>query len=332
MVRFRSFLALAFLFLTVTGGARAGDIVIEDAVANIMPAGSGGVFLTIQNQGTGDDSLVGVSSPAAKKTALHTTKMDNGVMKMRPVKAIEVPAGSSTALAHGGSHIMLMGVAKDLKPGDSIDLVLTFEQAGEVPVAVTIEAPGSAKAGAMDRSKKGGAMADMAPLEATVHLISAEGVGEAIGSLTLTSQEDGVLLTPALAGLTPGPHAFHVHKKPNCGPAEKDGQMVAGLAAGGHFDPAAKHKKKEKAGAKDKDTDQSAAGQSHGHKPAGDLPELMVEADGKATRSITITTLKLKQMQGRAIMIHAYGEEPTEADQPKGGGARIACAVVPKAK
>jgi len=170
-----------------------------------------------------------------------------------------------------------------------------------------------------------------------VHLISTEGIGASIGSLTLTPQEDGVLLTPALTGLTPGPHAFHVHKKPNCGPGEKDGEMVAGLAAGGHFDPASKSKKAEKMDDEDKAGEGGAAeGQAghgdheHGRKPAGDLPELMAAADGSATEAIEIASLTFKQLKGRSIMIHAYGEKPADEDQPKGGGARIACGVVPK--
>ena len=84
MLRFCSLLASAVLILALGGAAQAGDIVIEDAVLNLTPSGSGGVFLTIENQGAGGDSLVGVATAAAKKAALHTTTMDNGVMKIRP--------------------------------------------------------------------------------------------------------------------------------------------------------------------------------------------------------------------------------------------------------
>lgn len=361
VARLCSLFAFAVLCLTATSGARAGDISVDEVIAKITPSGSGGAFMAITNSGNEDDSLVGVSSPSANKAMLHTTKEVDGVMKMRKVDAVPVPAGKTTMLQHGGEHVMLFGVPKGLKPGDSIDLVLVFDKAGEVPVTAMVQAPGMAAMGeghSMNQDMGEGeemnheAMAaeaatapmPMTPVEVTVNRISAEGVGESIGTLTLTAQEGGVLLTPALSGLEPGPHAFHVHKKPNCGPREKDGKMVAGLAAGGHFDPGHMHKKDKKAKkekmAKKKLEEggeemnmQPATADGHGdhmHKPAGDLPELMVDSDGNAAQPIEVATLTLKQMMGRSIMIHASGEKSANGDKPKGGGARIACAIVPK--
>ena len=70
-----------------------------------------------------------------------------------------------------------------------------------------------------------------------MHLIDGHGVGEAIGTVTASTSPYGTILTPNLHGLAPGLHGFHVHQNPSCAPAEKDGKTVAGLAAGGHYDP-----------------------------------------------------------------------------------------------
>src|ERR1700746_2527869 len=80
--------------------------------------------------------------------------------------------------------------------------------------------------------------AEAASTSATVNKIDETGVGAAIGTLRLRDSKGGLKITPALTGLPPGPHGFHVHANGNCGPAENNGKATAGFAAGGHFDPA----------------------------------------------------------------------------------------------
>ena len=65
-------------------------------------------------------------------------------MRMRPLEALEIPAGGMTELKSGGAHIMLFGLTGDLNPGEAIDLILTFERAGEVTITAEVHAPGSA--------------------------------------------------------------------------------------------------------------------------------------------------------------------------------------------
>src|SRR3990172_1774970 len=76
-----------------------------------------------------------------------------------------------------------------------------------------------------------------AGLVVPMSLIDTSGVGKSIGTIELTENDYGVVFAPKLAGLPPGLHGFHVHEKPDCGAEEKDGKMVAGLAAGRHYDP-----------------------------------------------------------------------------------------------
>lgn len=151
--------------------------------------------------------------------------------------------------------------------------------------------------------------------EATVqmNLINEKGIGKAIGTITLSDSAEGLEVTPALQGLTPGTHGFHVHENPNCGPGVKDGKTQAGIAAGGHYDPA-KTGKHEGPGGK-------------GHR--GDLPLLTVDQDGKASKPLLAPHLKLSDIQGRSLMIHSGGDTYSDKPEPLGGGgARVACGVI----
>jgi len=147
----------------------------------------------------------------------------------------------------------------------------------------------------------------------TMNSIDAKGTGAAIGTVALSDSPKGLVITPKLAGLKAGDHGFHVHQNPNCGPAEKDGKMGAGLAAGGHYDP--------------KGAKKHTGPNGHGH--MGDLPVLKVGADGKASQSMTVAGLKVADIKGRSLMIHEHGDN--YADQPKalgGGGGRVACGLI----
>ena len=146
-----------------------------------------------------------------------------------------------------------------------------------------------------------------------MHLTNSTGIGSAIGTVKASSSPYGTVFTPDLKGLTPGLHGFHVHQNPACGPAESDGKMVPGLAAGGHYDPAG--------------TGKHAGPYENGH--LGDLPALYVDANGKADHPVLAPRLRLPDLKGRSLMIHAGGDN--YSDDPMklgGGGARIACGVI----
>lgn len=153
------------------------------------------------------------------------------------------------------------------------------------------------------------------------NLISNKGVGKAIGTIRASETKDGFLLLDMnlLDELPPGGHGFHVHENPDCGPAMKDNEMVAGLAAGGHHDPSKTGKHEGPSGS--------------GH--LGDLPILYVEVDEdgvqEVTHSIVAPRLKLSEIRGRSIVIHASSDNYDDEPKPLGGGGeRIACGVVPK--
>jgi Cu-Zn family superoxide dismutase len=146
--------------------------------------------------------------------------------------------------------------------------------------------------------------------------ISAEGIGKEVGTVRAVDTPKGLLLVPRLSGLKPGPHGFHVHENPSCAPKKgPDGKPVPGLAAGGHFDP-------EKTG-----KHEGPAGKGH----FGDLPALTVDDQGNAKKAVTAPRLKVADLWGRSLMIHAGGDN--YSDQPAalgGGGGRVACGRIVK--
>jgi copper(I)-binding protein len=101
--------------------------------------GNGAVYVTLTNAGAQADSLVSASSNAAQTVELHEAKNEGGVMKMRPVQAIPVPAKGKTELKPGGYHIMLMGLKHDLKPGENVPVTLKFERGGELRVEAAVK-------------------------------------------------------------------------------------------------------------------------------------------------------------------------------------------------
>lgn len=146
----------AALFMALTGMAQAsefktGDITVSNpwARASMGMARSGGGYLTLKNTGKSDDKLVSASSKVSKKTELHTHIMANGIMKMRQVKDITVPAGGMTMLKPGGLHIMFIGLHDKLKQGESFPLTLNFEKSGSVEVIMSIKAGGAMSHDAM---------------------------------------------------------------------------------------------------------------------------------------------------------------------------------------
>lgn len=96
---------------------------------------TGGGFMLVTNKGTEDDRLIAVKFDGAKRSEIHTMKMNNGVMEMRPLEnGIVISAGESAILEPGANHLMLMGLNAPLAKGESHSIILIFERAGEISV------------------------------------------------------------------------------------------------------------------------------------------------------------------------------------------------------
>jgi copper(I)-binding protein len=116
---------------------------VDDPWARATPPGAkvGAAYMKIT--GATADKLVGASSPAAARVELHVTEKKGDVMRMREVKAYDIPAGGSFELAPGGSHLMLVDLKSPLKQGTKVPLTLRFEKAGEVKVELEVRALGA---------------------------------------------------------------------------------------------------------------------------------------------------------------------------------------------
>lgn len=146
----------------------------------------------------------------------------------------------------------------------------------------------------------------------TVNAVSQQGVGQSIGMVYLADSPAGLVIRTNLSNLPAGERGFHIHENGSCAPAEKDGKVGAAIAAGGHLN-----------------TNQAP---NHGTPMSGhlgDLPALKVAADGTAKVTVVAPRLKLADVQGRAIMVHAGGDNYSDSPKPLGGGGdRIACGVI----
>jgi copper(I)-binding protein len=100
--------------------------------------GNGAAYVTVHNQGTTPDALVRATSDAAHTVELHEVVNDSGVMRMRPIEKLPIPPGATVRLEPGGYHVMLLGLTRDLKPGDTVTVDLTFERAGTITVTAPI--------------------------------------------------------------------------------------------------------------------------------------------------------------------------------------------------
>jgi copper(I)-binding protein len=141
-----SSLVLATALSTVGAMAQdvtAGSLVIAQpwsrATAHGAKVGAG--YMTITNKGTAPDRLVGGSLPQAGRFQIHEMKMENGVMKMRPLaNGLEIKPGETVKLAPGGYHLMFMDLKEPLKQGETLKGELKFEKAGTVAVEYTVGA------------------------------------------------------------------------------------------------------------------------------------------------------------------------------------------------
>lgn len=120
---------------------QAGKLHLEQPTARPTRPGqpAAAAYVTIENRGNAPDRLISASTAVAGKTEIHTMTMEGGVMKMREAGEIMIAPGTTVVMQPGdGYHIMLLGLKKPLKTGEQFPLILHFEKAGKVKVAVEV--------------------------------------------------------------------------------------------------------------------------------------------------------------------------------------------------
>ncbi|WP_428898355.1 superoxide dismutase [Parelusimicrobium proximum] len=148
-----------------------------------------------------------------------------------------------------------------------------------------------------------------------MYAVTAEGIGEKIGTVEARDSDDGLSVTVSVSAIAGGGkiHGFHIHENPDCGPVGYDGTKGAAMAAGGHYDP--------------EGTQAHHGPDGEGHK--GDLPFLRSDANGVINMTVTAPRLKLKEIKNRSFIIHSGGDNYKDIPAALGGGgARIACGII----
>ena len=125
MLRFT--LPLAILLQLPTGTALAADIQVKEAWVRGTVAGQRATGAYMEILSKSGAVLVGAATPAAEVTEVHEMKMEGGVMQMRAVPRLELPAGKAVQLQPGGYHLMLLKLRQPMQKGDSVPLTLMIE-------------------------------------------------------------------------------------------------------------------------------------------------------------------------------------------------------------
>ena len=126
---------------------KAGDLTIDHPSSRPSPprASVGVGYVSIRNDGTEADRLIGGSATVAARFEIHASTVEDEVARMRRVEdGIGLEPGATVKLASGGAHFMLLDLKAPIVKGQSFDGTLVFERAGTVPVRFTVEGFGAA--------------------------------------------------------------------------------------------------------------------------------------------------------------------------------------------
>ena len=133
-------LAAALACAASTSSAQAPGVTVSGAWARATMPGqpvSGAYFDIVSAEG---GALVGASSPAAGVVEVHQMQLDGGVMKMRAMPRLPLPAGKTVSLKPGGYHVMLMDLKQPLREGDKVALTLKLEGKGGKATTLDVQA------------------------------------------------------------------------------------------------------------------------------------------------------------------------------------------------
>lgn len=152
-------LGLIVALLIVVGGAawlwwpwqrgaaefRQGAIGVTSSWARATPGTLrvGAAYLTITNHGAVPDRLLRAETPIAERAELHTTMVQNGVLRMRPVESVALPPGQTVRFDSGGMHFMLVNLTAPLEQGGEFEMRLVFEHSGTLDIQVPVFAIGA---------------------------------------------------------------------------------------------------------------------------------------------------------------------------------------------
>lgn len=138
-----SLFAAGLLFSAGVFAGAADNVAVQDPYVRLAPsnAPATGAFMVIKNNGDKDVKVVKAANPVSKVTELHTHLNEGGVMKMRPVPAIDIKAKGEAVLQPGGLHIMMIDLKAPMKEGDVVPITLTFDDGSNKQVDAKVVRP-----------------------------------------------------------------------------------------------------------------------------------------------------------------------------------------------
>lgn len=131
---------LVVLLAMFSAPSMAGEFVVSDAYIRGLPPGQTvtAAFMILSNGLDRDCHLVGASSPLASSAEVHEHSHHGGMMSMRPVDVLTIPAGQNVSLQPGGYHLMLFGLKTSLSDGEQTSITLLFEDCEQIELSVPV--------------------------------------------------------------------------------------------------------------------------------------------------------------------------------------------------
>lgn len=137
--------------LALVSLAAHAEVSVKDAWirATVAQQKSTGAFMQLQS--SNDVQIVDIQTSVAGVAEIHEMKMDNNIMKMRPIPQLALPAGKAVELKPGGYHVMLMDLKTQIKEGDTVLMTLTVEGKDKKREVIEIKAKARALNGAQGK-------------------------------------------------------------------------------------------------------------------------------------------------------------------------------------
>lgn len=133
--------ALAGALISGAAFAQTAPVEVDGAWARASTPGSKVTSAFMRLTAKADSRLVGVESPAAGSTEVHEMRLEGGIMKMRALSALDLPAGRTVELKPGSYHLMLLDLKAPLVQDSSVPITLVFQDARAVQSRIGLSVP-----------------------------------------------------------------------------------------------------------------------------------------------------------------------------------------------
>ena len=128
MRKYFSALLLCGLLSQASLAADGGSLTLSDAWVRALPPGqpNTAAYLTVTNAGDEAVTIIGGTTDIAEAVEIHTTREVDGYQRMEQLSQVPLAPGASSSFSPGGTHLMLLGLAKMPSPGERVQLCLTL--------------------------------------------------------------------------------------------------------------------------------------------------------------------------------------------------------------